>query len=78
MHNKVGYSLWNFERRDLKCSCFGGKTSKDQPITHNPIIFIHGNSDVGFGRGEVDGYAKWQIGFRDVITYLGTQGYSKA
>ena len=25
----------------------------------------------------MDGHANWQIGFRDVITYLGTQGYSK-
>jgi len=42
-----------------------------------PIIFIHGNSDVAFGRGEIDGYLSWQTGFRDLATYLGQQGYKK-
>lgn len=43
-----------------------------------PIIFIHGNSDIGFGRGSEDGYTSWQTGFRSLATYLGTQGYKKA
>jgi hypothetical protein len=43
-----------------------------------PVIFIHGNSDVGFGRGTTDGYVSWQTGFRELATYLGSQGYTKA
>lgn len=39
---------------------------------------MHGNSDIGFGRGSTDGYVSWQTGFRELATYLGTQGYTKA
>jgi len=38
---------------------------------------VHGNSDVGFGRGLSDGKASWQTGYRSLISYLGTQGYKK-
>jgi triacylglycerol esterase/lipase EstA (alpha/beta hydrolase family) len=41
-------------------------------------VFIHGNSDIGFGRGKADGYDSWQTGLRELATYLGTQGYTKA
>jgi len=43
-----------------------------------PIIFIHGNSDVAFGRGTTDGYQSWQTGFRSLATYLTSQGYHKS
>jgi triacylglycerol lipase len=43
-----------------------------------PIVFIHGNSDVGFGKGTTDGYTSWQTGFRELATYFGSQGYKKA
>jgi len=43
-----------------------------------PIVFVHGNSDVGFGRGTTDGYVSWQTGFRELASYLGNQGYKKA
>jgi hypothetical protein len=43
-----------------------------------PVIFIHGNGDIGFGRGKIDGYLAMQTGFRDLATYLGDQGYRKA
>ena len=42
------------------------------------MIFIHGNSDIGFGRGTADGYVYWQTGFRDLAIYFGSQGYKKA
>lgn len=29
-----------------------------------PVIFIHGNDDIGFGRGKADGYEAFQTGFR--------------
>lgn len=43
-----------------------------------PIIFIHGNSDVGFGRGTMDNYAEWQTGFRSLAAYFTASGYKKA
>jgi triacylglycerol esterase/lipase EstA (alpha/beta hydrolase family) len=43
-----------------------------------PVIFVHGNSDIGFGRGSTDGYVSWQTGSRELFTYLGSQGYTKA
>ena len=43
-----------------------------------PIIFIHGNSDVGFGRGTIDNYAEWQTGFRSLAAYFTASGYKKA
>jgi triacylglycerol lipase len=72
----IGYSKWNFDRPDLKCPSFGGKSSKNDKIQKTPVIFIHGNSDVGFGRGTTDGYASWQTGFRALATYLTSEhGY---
>jgi len=47
-------------------------------LKKTPIIFIHGNSDVAFGRGTQDGYVSWQTGFRSLATYLTNQGYRKA
>lgn len=65
-----GYGTYGFERSDIKCGTFGGKSSSSQKIKKTPIIFIHGNSDVGFGRGTADGYVSWQTGFRSLATYL--------
>ncbi len=39
---------------------------------------MHGNSDIAFGRGEVDGHKEWQTGFRGLAGYLLGQGYSSA
>jgi len=76
--SKNNYSSWNFDRSDLKCAAFGGKANSTDKIVKTPIVFVHGNSDVAFGRGTTDGYVSWQTGFRDLATYLGTQGYRKA
>jgi len=75
--SKNGYSQWNFDRTDLKCAAYGGKAAAKDKIAKTPLIFIHGNSDIGFGRGSTDGYVAWQTGFRELATYLGTQGYTK-
>lgn len=42
------------------------------------MIFVHGNSDLAFGRGSTDGYVSWQTGFVQLATYLASQGYDKA
>lgn len=73
-----GYGSWGFDRSDLKCGSFGGKDTAKETIEKIPVIFIHGNSDVGFGRGTADGYVSWQTGFRSLATYLATQGYKKS
>ena len=73
----LGYSNYNFDRPDLKCGAFGGKSSAGK-IKKTPMIFIHGNSDVAFGRGTQDGYYSWQTGFRSLATFFVTQGYNKS
>jgi hypothetical protein len=60
----LGYSNYGFDRPDLKCPSYGGKASASEKIKKVPVIFIHGNSDVAFGRGSTDGYLAWQTGFR--------------
>lgn len=73
-----GYDRWKFDRPDLKCAAFGGKANAKDTIKKVPVIFIHGNSDLGFGRGATDGYVSWQTGFRSLATYLSGQGYQKS
>lgn len=73
----LDYSNWDFSRNDLKCAAYGGKNSSKDKSSKAPIVFVHGNSDIAFGRGTQDGYVDWQTGFRSLITYLGTQGYQK-
>lgn len=47
--NANGYSQWNFHRSDLTGGAYGGKGSADEKITHNPIIYFNGNSDIAVG-----------------------------
>ncbi len=47
--NSNGYSQWNFDRSDLTGGAYGGKETSDEKITHNPVIFFHGNSDIAVG-----------------------------
>lgn len=75
---KNNYGNWSFDRPDIKCGAYGGKTSDKDTLKHAPVIFIHGNSDVGFGRGTADGYVSWQTGFRSLATFLGGKGYEKS
>lgn len=74
---KNKYDGYNFNRTDLKCGAYGGKNSTKDVIKNVPVIFIHGNSDIAFGRGTTDGYEIWQTGFRSLATFLGTKGYQK-
>lgn len=74
----TGYGTYNFDRPDIKCGAYGGKASKDETLKNIPVIFIHGNSDVGFGRGTTDGYVSWQTGFRSLASFLADKGYQKS
>ena len=73
----LDYAKYEFNRKDIRCGEYGGKADDSDTIRKNPVIFIHGNSDVGFSRGQIDGYASWQTGFRSLATYLSSLGYEK-
>jgi hypothetical protein len=70
-----GYGGYDFQRSSLKCGSYGGKASDSDSPKHTPIVFIHGNSDVGYGRGTTDGYVYWQTGFRSLVDFLAGKGY---
>jgi len=73
-----GYGNFDFNRKDIRCGAWGGKDSDSTPIKNTPVIFVHGNSDVAFGRGTQDGYKVWQTGFRSLAGFLVGKGYTKA
>jgi len=50
---------------------YGGKDSSTDKITHDPIVFFHGNSDIAVGVNY------WQTGFTDSIEYFISKGYTK-
>lgn len=75
---KNGYGNYSFERPDIKCGAYGGRSSSKEVIKNVPVIFLHGNSDVAFGRGTADGYVSWQTGFRSLATFLSGKGYQKS
>lgn len=84
--SNTGYGSYNFNRDgDIRCGAYGGRDTDATPIKNVPVIFIHGNSDVGFGRGTQDGtywiysgYVAWQTGFRSLAGFLTSKGYTKA
>jgi len=51
---------------------YGGKSSSDQSISHEPVIYIHGNSDIAVGTQ--DDFTGWTKS----IEYFTSKGYSKA
>jgi len=76
--NSNGYSQYNFNRQDIQCASFGGKLYPFQTIDHTPIIFIHDNEDIAYGRGTADGHQSWQTGFRQFISYLQQNNYQES
>jgi hypothetical protein len=44
-----GYKNYNFDRPDILDGAYGGKASKTDITVKQPVIFIHGNSDIGAG-----------------------------
>ena len=70
--NANGYGHWGFERKDLVGGAYGGKASDSDAISHNPIIFFHGNSDVAVGTYDLF------TGFSKSIEYFLAQGYKKS
>lgn len=70
--SKNSYGSYKFERTDLVGGAYGGKASNDDTVTHNPIVFFHGNSDVAVGTND-----KF-TGFSETIQYFLDQGYKKS
>eukprot|EP00347_Sterkiella_histriomuscorum_P024524 403330808 len=67
-----GYGSYGFDRSDLVGGAFGGKESDSDDVTHNPIVYFHGNSDVAVGtNGKFNGFTK-------SIEYFLSKGYKKS
>ena len=59
-----GYEKYGFERKDLKGGAYGGFSAERETISHHPVVFIHGNSDIGAGN------YNWQTGFTESIKHF--------
>lgn len=66
------YSSYDFVRNDIDNGSFGGKDYSSQTINHQPVIFIHGNSDKAYGN--VFG----QTGWKNSREYFLSKGYTNA
>ncbi|MBX7098143.1 MAG: lipase [Myxococcaceae bacterium] len=51
-----GYDVERFARDDVKGGSFGGKRTPGEKLTHQPVIFIHGNSDSAVGPAGLGGF----------------------
>jgi len=67
--NYNGYRDFYFNRTDMPCGSYGGFTNSSK-LNNTPIIFIHDNEDVAYGRGVIDGFKSWQTGFRYLAEFL--------
>jgi hypothetical protein len=68
-----GYGPWAFARDDLEGGSFGGRSSPDEALRNQPVVFVHGNSDRAAGRGS-DG----PVGWTAVIRQFLARGYTQA
>jgi hypothetical protein len=66
------YAQFNFVRNDIENGSFGGRDYANQPITHQPVIFIHGNSDKAYGD------ITTQTGWKATREYFISKGYTNA
>ena len=73
--NANGYSSYNFDRSELVGGAYGGKSSSSDVITHQPVVFIHGNSDIAVGQPKMS--TDWASGFTTSIEYFLSKGYTK-
>jgi hypothetical protein len=68
-----GYGTYGFARDDLSNGSFGGKASASDPVTNQPVIFIHGNSDRALGDGSA-----LNTGWAASRAYFLSKGYTQA
>ena len=67
-----GYGSYNFSRTDIVGDSYGGKANNNTPVTKQPVIFIHGNSDKAVGT------EFGQSGWTESLNYFLSQGYTEA
>ncbi len=67
-----GEDVAGLARDDLDGGSFGGRASSGQPLTHDPVIFIHGNADKALGT------ATGQTGWTASRAYFLQHGYTGA
>lgn len=69
--NTTGRDSYDFPRGDLDGdSAYGGRRTAGEMLTHEPVVFVHGNSDRGVG-GKLEGWVHSIAAFR-------AAGYSSA
>jgi len=70
-----GYSTYDFPRDDLvsayTAGSYGGKASSTDTLVNQPVIFIHGNSDMAVG----DPASSTQTGWTASLNYFLAHGY---
>jgi len=67
-----GYGSYNFPHGEISGGSYGGRTFAGQALAHDPVIFIHGNSDSALG------YSSSFTGWTSSISYFKSQGYTSA
>lgn len=68
-----GYSEYDFARDDLPGGSYGGRESDAETPGHQPVVFVHGNSDRAVGT--IDGTP---VGWTAVIRRFLANGYKPA
>ncbi|CAD6191378.1 unnamed protein product [Caenorhabditis auriculariae] len=71
--NQNGYEKYNFGRSDMgNFGSFGGKADDNEEIIHEPVVFIHGNSDAALTAND------FSTGWTKTVSYFVSQNYSMA
>ncbi len=68
-----GLAGYDFPRDDLRGGSFGGRAGDDDAVRHQPVVFVHGNSDRALGAQD-DIPLGWSASIRLFID----QGYTPA
>lgn len=68
-----GYGAYNFSNSAIDGDSYGGKASNSTPVTRQPVIFIHGNSDKAVGY-----LGTTQSGWTGSLNHFHAQGYTEA
>ncbi len=67
-----GYDVAALARDDLVGGSFGGRAAAGETLTHDPVVFIHGNSDLALGT------ATGQTGWTASRAWFLAHGYTNA
>jgi len=69
-----GYDAATYARDDLTEGSFGGRTTAGETLAHNPVVFVHGNSDKALGTMPAQDQTGWTASYE----YFSQNGYSEA